>query len=341
MRHGSAQTVTDDSDAARVRLPETGVNMMKLLMPTSVPEGLILDPDQAGVSVVGYDPYHPIPEEHRDAEAVVAWINPRDQVVEMARTMPRLQWVQALGAGPESFLTAGFGPDVRITRGIDLHNVPVAEHCVGLLLAAARRLDLARDAQREYRWAGEITGNQLLSRTGFTQIAGSTFVIWGLGRIGATIGRYLEALGGTVHGLGRARAVRNGFTVSAIEDAEEVLAEADVLIAVLPDREDTAGLIDRQIFDLMPAHAWFVNVGRGRTVSESDLVTAVEEGSIGGAALDVFADEPLPQASPLWRLPNVILTPHSAGGRPHGAGALINENLRRHRSGRELLGLLR
>lgn len=314
---------------------------MKLLMPTSVPEGLTLDPDQVDVSVIGYDPYRAIPEEHRDAEAVVAWINPRDQVVGMAQTLPRLRWVQCLGAGPESFLTAGFGPAVSITRGIDLHNVPVAEHCVGLLLAAARRLDLARDAQRESRWAREISGNQLVSRAGFTQIAGSKFVIWGLGRIGLTIAAYLRALGGSVHGLGRTSAMREGIPVSSLEDAEPVLAEADAVIAVLPDRENTVGLIDSRIFELMPSHSWLVNVGRGRTVVEGDLVTAIQGGALGGAALDVFADEPLPEESPLWRLPNVIITPHSAGGRPHGASALINENLRRHRSGRDLLGLLR
>src|SRR5699024_55891 len=122
-----------------------------------------------------YDQEAPIPGEHRDADAVVAWMNPRERVVELAATMSHLRWVQCLGAGPESFLTAGFAPEVTITRGIGLHDVPVAEHCLALILAAARRLDLARDAQRVRRWATEITGNQLTTRTAFTQIDGARF----------------------------------------------------------------------------------------------------------------------------------------------------------------------
>ncbi|MBZ2197934.1 NAD(P)-dependent oxidoreductase [Occultella gossypii] len=313
---------------------------MKLLMPTSVPDGLELDPDQSDVRVVSYDPEAPIPDEHRDAEVVVAWMNPRDKLVEIAGTLPSLRWVQALGSGPESFLTAGFAPEVAITRGIDLHNVPVAEHCVALLLAAARRLDLARDAQLQGRWATAVTGNQLVTRSGFTQIHGSRFVIWGLGRIGATVATYLQALGGSVRGIGRTSGVRDGIEISDVADAASVLADADALIAVLPDRENTVGVIDRRILEMMPADSWFVNVGRGRTVVEADLIGVLEEGAIAGAALDVFATEPLPEDSPLWGLPNVILTPHSAGGRPYGTSGLINENLRRYRSGQPLLGLL-
>ena len=160
---------------------------MKVLLPTSVPRGLHLDNDQREVQVIAYDPEEPIPAHHRDAEVVVAWMNPRHQVVAMAESLPNLRWVQCLGSGPESFLTAGFGPQVSITRGVDLHNVPVAEHCIALLLAAARRLDLARDAQSTSRWAGELGGNQLETRSGFTRIHGSRFVIWGLGRIGHAI----------------------------------------------------------------------------------------------------------------------------------------------------------
>src|SRR5699024_3500158 len=115
---------------------------MKLLMPESVPAGLTLDSDLSDVQVHTYDQEAPIPGEHRDADAVVAWMNPRERVVELAATMSHLRWVQCLGAGPESFLTAGFAPEVTITRGIGLHDVPVAEHCLALILAAARRLDL-------------------------------------------------------------------------------------------------------------------------------------------------------------------------------------------------------
>lgn len=313
---------------------------MKVLLPTSVPRGLHLDNDQREVQVIAYDPEEPIPAHHRDAEVVVAWMNPRHQVVAMAESLPNLRWVQCLGSGPESFLTAGFGPQVSITRGVDLHNVPVAEHCIALLLAAARRLDLARDAQSTSRWAGELGGNQLETRSGFTRIHGSRFVIWGLGRIGHAIADRLTAMGGSVRGLGRSAGVRDGIRVASVEDAGEVLADADALIAVLPDRPSTTKVIDRNIFEQLPTHSWFVNVGRGRTVDEHALVEALRQGTIGGAALDVFAEEPLPEDSPLWSAPNVIITPHSAGGRPEGVDELVNENLRRYRAGRSLLGLM-
>jgi len=313
---------------------------MKLLMPESVPAGLTLDSDLSDVQVHTYDQEAPIPGEHRDADAVVAWMNPRERVVELAATMSHLRWVQCLGAGPESFLTAGFAPEVTITRGIGLHDVPVAEHCLALILAAARRLDLARDAQRVRRWATEITGNQLTTRTAFTQIDGARFVIWGLGGIGGTVARYLQALGGTVAAIGRSRGERAGVPIVELDSAAPVLAEADALIAVLPERENTVGIVDRRVLEAMPAGAWFINVGRGRTVVEDDLVAALRSGSIAGAALDVFAQEPLAPDSPLWLLENVILTPHSAGGRPTGVSALVNENLRRLSSGRSLLGVI-
>lgn len=313
---------------------------MKVLLPTSVPRGLRLDADHGAVQVVAYDPDEPIPADHRDAEVVMAWMNPRHQVVTMAETLPNLRWVQCLGSGPESFLTAGFAPQVTITRGVDLHNVPVAEHCIALLLAAARRLDLARDAQSVSRWAGELGGNQLVTRSGFTRIHGSRFVIWGLGRIGHAIADRLTAMGGSVQGLGRSAGVHDGIRVAAVEDAGEVLADADALIAVLPDRPSTAQVINRSIFEQLPAHSWLVNVGRGRTVDEHALVEALEQGTIAGAALDVFAEEPLPADSPLWSASNAIITPHSAGGRPEGIDELVNENLRRYRTGQELLGIL-
>lgn len=313
---------------------------MKLLTPASVPAGLTLDPDLSDVQVCEYDQDTAIPDEHRDADALVAWMNPRARVVEIAASMPRLRWVQCLGAGPESFLTAGFAPEVTITRGIGLHDVPVAEHCLALVLAAARRLDLARDAQRAGRWAEEITGNQLATRTGFTQIEGARFVVWGLGGIGGTVARYLRALGGSVRAVGRSSGEREGVPVVAVEEAGSVLADADALIAVLPERENTIGILDWRVFEAMPAHAWFVNVGRGRVVVEDDLLAALRAGSIAGAAIDVFAQEPLPPDSPLWQQDNVILTPHSAGGRPVGIDALVNENLRRLRSGRPLVGVI-
>jgi phosphoglycerate dehydrogenase-like enzyme len=107
----------------------------------------------------------------------------------------------------------------------------------------------------------------------------------------------------------------------------EVLPVTDILVSVLPATADTLEVANRQIFDALPTHAWFVNVGRGSVVNEDDLVAALHSGSLGGAALDVTDREPLPDSSPLWDAPNLILTPHAAGGRPEGVGEFLSTNI--------------
>ncbi len=106
----------------------------------------------------------------------------------------------------------------------------------------------------------------------------------------------------------------------------ELLPTADLLVVLLPATPETQAVVDAQVFGRLPAHAWLVNVGRGATVNESDLIAALRAGDIAGAALDVTATEPLPAGSPLWEAPNLILTPHIAGWRPLGASQLIAEN---------------
>lgn len=311
---------------------------MKLLFPTSVPTSLTLTPENAGIHVAAYDPAAVVPEEHRDAAIVISWMNPPDQLQSMARDLPQLRLVQGLGSGADWLVAAGFRPDVAIARGIDLHNNAVAEHCLALTLAAARRLDLARDAQRDGRWAEEITGNQLTSRSGFTQISGSRFVIWGMGQIGLAVAVRLRALGADIVGVARSSGTREGFEVVSESEALACAPQADALIAILPEEPSTLGLIGEKVFDAMSRDAWFINVGRGKTVDDRALIQALTQGRIAGAALDVFSVEPLPATSELWNLPNVIMTPHSAGGRPSGIEALVNENLRRLSDGRPLLG---
>lgn len=110
-------------------------------------------------------------------------------------------------------------------------------------------------------------------------------------------------------------------------DLDRLLPTADVLISILPATADTVRTLHGPVFDLLPSHAWVVNVGRGSTLDEKDLISAVRAGRIAGAALDVFETEPLPVDSGLWDEPNVIISPHAAGGRPLGAATLIEENV--------------
>jgi phosphoglycerate dehydrogenase-like enzyme len=117
---------------------------------------------------------------------------------------------------------------------------------------------------------------------------------------------------------------------------DEHLPKADIVVMVLPREPSTVRALDARRIDLLPRHAWVINVGRGSTVDEETLVDRVSMGHLGGAALDVFEQEPLPPSSRLWATPNVIVSPHAAGGRPVGAGLLIRENLDAMLAGRPM-----
>jgi phosphoglycerate dehydrogenase-like enzyme len=305
---------------------------VKILVPDTVTvDGSALPED----TVVPYSAREPLPEEHLDAEALVAWGNAADQLADAARRLAKLRWVQDLAAGPGATLSAGFADDVVITSGRSLHDRTVAEHTLALTLAAARHLNVAVRAQIGHRWAREIGGLQPLDNArGLTTLRDARVTIWGYGSIGRTLAPLLSTLGATVRGV--ARTARQDGDVEVVDDIDAVLPTTDVLISILPGVAATERALDARRLALLPAAAWFVNVGRGSTVDEDALAAALHEGRLAGAALDVTAVEPLPASSPLWDLPNLIITPHAAGGRPLGAAELIRENADALRAGRPL-----
>jgi phosphoglycerate dehydrogenase-like enzyme len=307
---------------------------VKLLLPDSVP----LDPAlPEGVEAVRYDAAAPVPDEHLDAEALVVWGNRPGDLRAVAGRMPRLRWVQTLAAGPDVVLGAGFPDDVVVTSGVGLHDRPVTEHALALVLALLRRLPEAIAAQAEHRWASELGGLQPLHPDGrVTTLLGARVLVWGFGNIGQNLAPLLQALGAQVRGVGRSAGERAGFPVVAQDELEDELRQTDVLLMILPATEATTHALDAARLAALPRHAFVVNVGRGTTVDEPALVAALTEGGIAGAALDVTEVEPLPADSPLWDAPNLLLTPHAAGGRPVGADDLVGANLEALLAGREL-----
>ena len=307
---------------------------MKILLPDSLP----LAPSvPEGVETVPYDVSAPVPDAHLDAEALVVWGSSGADVRAVAGRMPRLRWVQSLAAGPDSVLAAGFPDDVVITSGSGLHDRPVTEHALALVLALVRRLPAAARAQTEHRWADEIGGLQPLHPEGaVTTLLGARVLIWGFGAIGQTVAPLLAQLGAEVRGVARSSGERSGFAVVAEDDLLQELGQTDVLVMILPSTPATAQALDAERLAALPAHAYVVNVGRGSTVDEPALVAALSEGRIAGAALDVTSTEPLPADSPLWDAPDLVLTPHAAGGRPVGADELISANLAALLAGRDL-----
>ena len=310
-----------------------------LLLPTNLPFALAV-PD--GVSVVPYRVDEPLPAEHLDADAFVAWANPTEQLQEAARRLTRLRWVQTLAAGPDQVLDAGFGPQVVVTSGRSLHDGPVAEHTLALVLAAARRLNLLVRAQLEHRWAGELGGAQPAHPAdSFRTLSGARVLVWGFGSIAQALAPHLRLLGATVTGVASSAGERAGFPVIAADDVAAALPVTDLLIGILPSTTGTRHAISAEMLALLPRHAWVVNVGRGSTLDEQALVEAVHAGRLGGAALDVFETEPLPAGSPLWDEPNILISPHAAGGRPTGAPELITANLTALLAGRPLRNVVR
>src|SRR5919199_2116290 len=304
---------------------------MKLLLPESIDLDLEVPGD---VQAVVYPIQSPIPDAHTDADALVVWGNPMPQLRDAARRLTRLRWVQTLAAGPDAVLAAGFAPDVVVTAGTGLHDTTVAEHALALTLAAARRLNLLVRAQVGHRWAGELGGMQPVEDpTSFRTLRGARVLIWGFGGIAATLAPYLAALGAQVTGVARSPGERHGFPVVTGRELPDRLPETDVLVMILPATPETTAALDGRLLALLPAHAWVINVGRGSTLDEKALLDAVRLRRLGGAALDVFGTEPLPPDSGLWDEPNIIISPHAAGGRPIGAAARIVENLAALRDG--------
>jgi len=308
-----------------------------------LPLGIELDPElPEGVTTVRYDVRAPIPAEHTDADVLVVWMNTPGQLADSARRLTRLRWVQTLAAGPDAVLDAGFGPDVVVTNGRGLHDGPVAEHTLALVLAAARRVPELVRAQHEHRWARELGGAQQLEPPGsFRTLDGARVLIWGFGSIAARLAPVLASLGAHVTGVAQTAGERAGFRVVATADVLAELPTTDVLVGLLPATPETRHAIGAHVLGLLPPSAWVVNVGRGSTLDEDALLEALRAERLAGAALDVFETEPLPADSPLWDSPRILISPHAAGGRPQGASELLTHNLAAFEGGQPLRNTVR
>jgi phosphoglycerate dehydrogenase-like enzyme len=176
-------------------------------------------------------------------------------------------------------------------------------------------------------------------------IAGSRVLVVGMGAIGSAVAARMAALGATVTGIRRrpSSSVDGSVTVAGPEQLHGLLPTADVVVVAAPHTRETRGVIGAREIALMSPNAILVNVSRGQLVDEPALVEALRGGRIAGAALDVFADEPLPDDSPFWTLPTVLITPHTSGFRPDhwdAATALFADNLRRFDTGLPLLNVV-
>ncbi|WP_207482907.1 D-2-hydroxyacid dehydrogenase [Arenibaculum pallidiluteum] len=230
---------------------------------------------------------------------------------DLVQTAGRLRFIQSISAGTDQFdrdLLARSG--IRLASAQGANERAVAEHAMALILSLSRQLHLARDHQSARRWRPMIGERDRRE----DEIHGKTLVVVGLGRIGLRLAGLARAFGMRVVG------VRRRPDPSAPVDAvvppgrlREVLAEADILALTCPLTPETEGLIGPGELGALKPGAFLVNVARGRVVVEDALVEALRDGRLAGAGLDCFHEEPLPPGSPFWTLPNVVVTPHSAG----------------------------
>lgn len=312
---------------------------MKIVMPDAYVGKL---PEVDGAEVVVVPAGSPVPDEHLDAEVLIAWGQPMRVLEDAARRMTRLRLVQGLMAGPDMVKAAGFPPHVLLASGVGLHDAPVAEHALALSLALTRMLPLAMRLQHEHTWDQALGGATAERGDDGRIIAleGAQVTIWGFGSIAARLAPLLRATGAWVTGIARSTGPRHGFDVFDEDALPDVLGRTDLLIMLLPKDESThAALNAKRLAQLKPS-ALVVNVGRGTTIDEDALLNALRSGRVAAAALDVTTVEPLPASSPLWDEPNVLITPHVASGRPQRAEHLMEANFAALKAGAPLANLL-
>jgi phosphoglycerate dehydrogenase-like enzyme len=255
----------------------------------------------------------------------------------------RLRWVQSPAVGVGSLMFPELlASDVVITTARGIRARAIAEHVLGVTIALARRLPTAIRAQVEHRWAqADIEGPEIDVRT----LQGQRMGIVGLGAIGRELVAIAAPFGFRITAI-RRTAGPPPAGVDAVwppERLHDLLAQSDVVVIAAPHTPQTKRLIGAAEVDRIKRGALLVNVSRGKMIDDAAVIAALRDGGLGGAALDVFSEEPLPASSPYWDMPNVIVTPHVSGAlRDYWTPlvALFSDNLRRFERGEALLNVV-
>jgi len=225
---------------------------------------------------------------------------------------PKLKFIQSISSGMDQYSREQLGAKkVRLASAAGVNARAVAEHAMSLILAVARRLPEARDNQHKKMWRGMI--GDLAERE--DELGGKTLLVVGMGRIGSHLAKLAKAFDMKVMGIRRdpAQGANGADSIHAMADMVKLVPQADFVALTCALTPETTGLMSAAAFSAMKPSSVFVNVARGKVADEAALIETMNGGKIWAAALDVTADEPLPAASPLWTMPNVFITPHTAG----------------------------
>jgi len=245
----------------------------------------------------------------------------------------KLKWIQSMSAGVENFARSNLlPPDVVLTKIKGVFGPLMSEYVVGYILAITQNMKKTFENKGKKRWEAFLVDS----------IRRKTVGVMGLGSVGGYIAFQVHLMGATVIALEeqekRLPYVSKEYSVTEIE---EFLGRSDFVVVAFPLTDTTEGIVGEREFGMMKENAYLINVSRGPLVREEALLKALKQGSIAGAVLDVFHEEPLPRDHPLWDLDNVIITPHISGPSiPEDIAKIFIENLRRFEEGKTLEGVV-
>ena len=269
-----------------------------------------LNPQQKSFQVYNYDDLMANIEKANVLVISGLWQN---ELIEHAKN---LKYIQLTGVGYDGYdLNRLKENNIKLCNAVGLNRIVVAEHTISLILSLSRFLHIARDNQLKKYWAPFISDP--MERQ--SEINGKTAVIFGLGDIGNTIAKFCKSFDMNVIGIKRNTDVKSDYTDKLVHTSKlhEAVKEADFLIISSSLNEETNQIIDKNVFNNMKETSYLVNVARGGCVNENDLIEALKNNKIKGAALDHLSTEPLDVNNPLWNFANVIITPHTAGETPN------------------------
>ena len=233
----------------------------------------------------------------------VAWLP------EVLVRLDGVRWIHFLSAGVEKIWSMDVDWSAyTLTKSSGVHAAPMSEYAIGAMLYFAKNFDRFTEQSRRSEW----------ERTWLDELTGRELVVLGMGSVGQAVAERARVFDMSVRGVARTPRSDGMFgRIAALEELPALLEHADYVVVTLPFTADTAGLVGTSFFAALKHGAVLVDMSRGGVTSEAALIAALDDGTLRGAALDVFEREPLPEFSPLWNRPNVLLTPHVAGTTPH------------------------
>jgi phosphoglycerate dehydrogenase-like enzyme len=291
------------------------------------------------VNVVNLPDYTRVDEEIGDAEIVIAWSIRPEQIA----AAQRLRWIHSPAAAVHQLMFPELvASDVVLTNAREVHGPVVAEHVIALIFAMAKKIPGSVLLQEKHVWGQQILWDEVPR---VREVAGATLGLVGLGSIGRPVVKSAKALGMRVIAV-REHPEKGSEGADAVfgpAQIDEIFRQADYVVLAAPVTDGTKAIANAERLALMKPDACLINVGRGPLVDEAALAAALREKKIGGAALDVFPKEPLAADSPLWDVPNLLITPHTAALTDklwERHYSLFSENLRRYLNGEPLLAVV-